>query len=776
MFLRPNAMTRTAAGAGLLALIFSAFAQPQVTTYHNDNLRTGLNSLETILAPGNVNPAKFGLMFTLPVDGQVYAQPLYLPRVYIPGKGVHNVLYVATEHNSVYAFDADTNAGLNVNPLWHVNFGASVPNWEVSSGDINPEIGITSTPVIHTTRTGLTLLYVVSKTKSFDSQNNPVYTQRVHAISVQTGAEQLGGPLVISGQVPGTGDGSVGGTVVFNPLIQHNRPALLIVPTAGQDATLYVGFASHGDQGLYHGWLFAFDADKLKQIGYMNTTPNALTDPSGYPIAAGGIWQSGGGIASDGSSIYFATGNGTFDPTTSAYGDSIVRIAKGKFTVTDFFTPAEQYALDDSDNDLGSGGVMLLPASASGKLKMNLLVQAGKEGSIYLLNTANLGQYNSTDNVHQELPSTIGGVWGAPAYFNKTIYFGPAGTSIVAFSIKDGLFTSNQPTSSTVQGFGFPGPTPSISADGVSNGIVWAIQADDYGNGPATLHAYEAGNLGVELYNSGMAAGNRDTMDGAVKFTTPTIVNGKVYAGCASSVCVFGHGQWPATPKMTPAQGNYTNSVKVTLENMTPRTLPQIRYTTDGTTPNSTSPLYTKPLVFTSNVVLTARAFFPGLGASAAVQNTYLINAVVGAGSGLFGSYYNNAQTPPFGTPTWTEVDPTINFNWNGNSPAPNVLGTNWAGEWTGQIQALTTGTYTITTQSDDGVQVTINGNMLINDYTYHAPTYDSGTIDFVAGQKYNIDIKYFQGGGGSLLMLYWTIPGLPMQIVPQSQLYPSTG
>ena len=773
MFLRSNTVFRAGVGLAFALLTHCCFAQAQVTTYHNDNLRTGLNSLETILTPGNVNPAKFGLLFSLPVDGQVYAQPLYLPRVYVPGRGTHNVLYVATEHNSVYAFDADSNTGANAKPLWHVNFGPSVPNGDTGTGDINPEIGITSTPVIHTIRTGLPLLYVVSKTKTLDNQGNPIYTQQLHAISVETGAEELHGPITISGQVPGTGDGSSGGIVAFNPLIQHTRPALLIVPTPGEDSTLYVAYASHGDNGPYHGWLFEFDADKLKPLGLMNTTPNALTDPSGYPLAAGGIWQGGGGLASDGKSVYFATGNGTFDPTTGAYGDSIIRIANKTFTVADFFTPAEQLSLDDSDADLGSGGVMLLPPTASGTSKKTFLVQSGKEGSIYLLDTSNLGQYNSTDNVHQELPQTIGGIWGAPAYFNKTVYFGPVYSPLVAFPIKNGLFTSTSPTASTVTQFQYPGPTPSISANGTSNGIVWAIQTDNYGSGgPAILHAYEAGNVANELYNSS-ETGGRDTLDGAVKFTTPTIVNGKVYAGCNSSVCVFGHGSWAATPKVTPSSGSFANSVKVTMTDSTPRA--QIRYTTDGSTPTATSTLYTKPITLTTSATLSARAFLTGSGASAIVQNNYLISPVTGTGTGLFGGYYNNSQDAS-GTPTASEIDPTINFNWNGNSPITGVAGTNWAGEWTGQIQAMTTGTYTLTTNSDDGVELFINGQMIISDYTYHGPTYDSATIDFVAGQMYTIEIKYFQGGGGSLLQLFWAAPGLPMQIVPTTQLYPASG
>jgi len=773
MFLRPHVAIRAVASVCLAALSSAGFAQQQVTTYHNDNLRTGLNSNERILTPATVSSSKFGLLFDLPVDGQVYAQPLYLPRVYVAGKGVHNVLYVATEHNSVYAFDADSNTGSNAKPLWHVNFGASVPSGgqDIGSWDINPEVGITGTPVIHTTRSGQTLLYVVSKTKSLDSQQNPIYTQKLHAISVASGVEQLGGPIVISGSVPGNGDASVGGTVTFDPFLHHNRPGLLIVPSTNSDSTLYVGFASHGDYGPYHGWLFAYDADKLKPVGLMNTTANGLTDPSGYPIAAGGIWQSGGALASDGTSIYFATGNGTFDPATGSYGDAIVRIKNKTNTVADFFAPAEQLYLDDTDNDLGSGAVMLLPAAAGGTSKLNLLVQAGKGGSLYLLNTANLGGYNATDNVHQELPGVMPGIWGAPAYFNKNIYYGPQASNLLAFQIKNGKFVSTGPVNQSKTWFNYPGPTPSVSSNGLSDGIVWAIQADAYGNGPAVLHAYDATNLSDEFYNSGNTSG-RDTLDTAVKFTTPTITNGKVYVGCNSSVGVFGIGTWAATPTIAPASGLYANSVTVKLADSTPAS--KIHYTTDGTVPTESSPTYTKPLTFTSSVTVSARAFVNNGSPSLTATANYLINGVIGNGTGLFGAYYDGLQDPA-GTPTATELDPQIDFTWNGYSPIAGVAGSNWAGQWTGQIQAMTTGTYTLKTLSDDGVRVFIDGNMIIDDYTNHAPTYDYGTYNFVAGQKYNITIKYFQGSGGSVLQLFWAAPGIPYQLVPTSQLYPGS-
>jgi PA14 domain/Chitobiase/beta-hexosaminidase C-terminal domain len=760
---------RLGAGIGVVGTFAGAYGQHQVTTYHNDNARTGLNSAESLLTPLNVNPKTFGLLFKLPVDGQVYAQPLYLQRLAIPGKGTHNVVFVATEHNSVYAFDADNQTGTNSVPLWQVNLGPSFSNGDTGSWDINPEIGITSTPVISTLGIPSTTptLYVVSKTKVSGN-----YFLQVHALDATTGKDLSFSPVTIQGSVPGTGEGSVKGVLTFNPLIQNSRAALLLIPpnSTTKTPTLHVTLASHGDNGPYHGWDFIYDASNLTLQGIVNTTPNALNDKSGYPIAAGGIWQSGFGPASDGSNIFYATGNGWFDPKTKAYGDSIVRLQNRGTSVADYFTPSNQLQLDDSDADLGSGGVLLLPQVVGTTKVRNLLVQCGKEGTVYLLNTTNLGKYGATDNVIAELPHAIGGVWGGPAYWNGNIYYGPSNWPLVSIPVKNAGFPSGV-VSQSPTGYGYPGPTPSVSSYGNTNGIVWAIQGDGAENGgPAYLHAYDATNLAVELYSSA-ATQNRDALDGAIKFSVPTIVNGKVYVGTASSVGVFGLGKWAETPVISKDSGPYPSAITVTATDATKGAT--IYYTTDGTVPTTTSLKYTKPITVSSSVTLKFRAIATDYGSSAIVQRDYLIGASVGTGTGLTGNYFDGQQLNPTGTPTASEIDPTINFTWNGNSPIKGVQGSNWAADWTGQIQALTTGTYTITTNSDDGVQVYIDGVKIIDDYGYHAPTFDSGTVQFVAGRKYKIEIKYFQGGGGANLNLYWQSKGLPQQIIQTSQLYP---
>ena len=769
----------------LACLCATVMSQTWVTTYHNDIGRTGLNSTEQILKPSNVTQNTFGLLYNLPVDGQVYAQPLYVPNVSIPKKGYHNVLFVCTQHNSVYAFDADSNLGINAQPLWQVNFGPSVPNGDTGSWDIYPEIGITSTPAIGPASYGNPnpVLFVVSKVKTNDGN----YVQKLHALDITNGAESLKGPVTIQGSVKGTGDASVNGVVTFNPLIQHCRAALLLVPPqttfsnfavkhsdlAMRSGTLYVAFASHGDNGPYHGWLFAYDASTLQMLGVLNTTANGQTDPSGYPIAAGGIWQGGAGPASDGTSIYFSTGNGKFDPATGSFGDSILRIPNRQFSVADWFAPANQLNLDDYDADLGSGGVMLLPTSAGSSKTPGLMVHSGKEGTIYLLDRSNLGGYGSSDSIVQELPYVMGGIWGAPAYYNGNVYYGPCYSGLVAFPIKNGMFTSTSPVSSSNAYFGYPGPTPSISSWGNTNGIVWAIQTDGYGNGsPAVLHAFDASNLGVELYSSANTSG-RDVLGGAVKFAVPTIANGKVYVGADHSVGVFGAGKWVATPSVTPAGGTYLSPVNVTVTDTTPNST--IYYTVDGSTPTQNSTKYTGAVTISTSCAFKARAFATGYGPSAVVENDYLVNPVIGNGTGLLGNYFANSQDPS-GAPTASEIDSLINFNWNGGSPIGGVDGSNWAGEWKGQVQAMTTGTYTFYTNSDDGVRLWVNGQLVIDNYTYHAPTMDQGTINLVAGQKYSIDIKFFQGGGGSVLQLFWSAPGFGQQLVPTSQLYPAGG
>jgi len=506
-----------------------------VFTHHNDNARTGQNLNETALTPALVNISTFGKKFSVSVDGQIYAQPLYVPNVAIAGKGTHNVVFVATEHDTVYAWDADNNTGANALPLWQasmldaVHHGATVGETTVSSadvscGDLSPEIGITSTPVIDpSTNT----LYAEAKSKLKDG----TFIHRLHALDITSGNEMAGSPVAIAASVPGTGDGSSGGTIVFNSLRQLNRPGLLLV-----NGLVFLAYASHCDNGPYHGWILAYDAATLTQKSVFNTTPNG---------GLGGIWMSGAGLAADDQAIIFtATGNGTFDTTGTVvdFGDTIFKVSvnSGPLVLTDYFTPFNQASLSAADQDLGSGGVLLLPDQPGGHA--HLLVQSGKAGTIYLIDRDQMTAGNlhfcsgcaSDTQIVQEMPSANTGTLSSPAYWNGFLYFCGQNSSPQQFVLSNGLVTG--PTSIANYGsFGYPGATPAVSANGGSNAIVWFIESN-----LSALHAFDAASLATELYNTNQAAGNRDKLDSVVKFSVPTIANGKVYIGTKTGLYVYG--------------------------------------------------------------------------------------------------------------------------------------------------------------------------------------------------------------------------------------------
>ena len=516
------------------AFLFLAHAQVSVTTSRNDNNRDGQNLSETILTPDNVNVASFGKLFAQTVDGWVYAQPLYVPNVTIPGLGIHNVVYVATEHDSVYAFDADDNKGLNTSPLWRRSFISpkngitTISNADVNCNDIYPEIGVTSTPVIDTT-TGT--MYLIALTKA-----NGNFIQRLHALDITTGKERTGSPVVIQAKVKGNGEGSVNGMISFDPLQEGQRPGLLL-----QNGSVYIGWASHCDNVPYHGWVMSYDETTLKQIAVWNSTPNG---------GQGGVWQSGTGLSADSDfNLFFALGNGTYDGLKGGedFSDTVVKLAPpadNRFQLADWFTPYNQLKLGDHDGDVGSGGSLLLPDQGTNAPHQHLLVQVGKQGSIYLIDRDKMGHYNSHSNrqIVQDMENAIGGLWGTPAWWNNNLYFGGTNDNLrqYTFDTTTGLL-SNGAVSLSSTYFEFPGPTPSISANGDTNAIVWAVQTDTYEKKtvPATLHAYDATNIGTELYNSGQN-GSRDSPGRAVKFSVPTVANGKVYVPAVEQLTVYG--------------------------------------------------------------------------------------------------------------------------------------------------------------------------------------------------------------------------------------------
>ncbi len=514
-------------------LLGFATGQATVATYHNDKARTGNNLLETILTTGNVNPSTFGKLFSQFVDGYIYAQPLYVPNVSITGIGTHNVVYVATMNDSVYAFDADRKSGSNAQPLWHVSFinpkggVTTVPATEVNCNDLfSPKIGIVGTPVIDTT--GGTL-YVIARTKEKGQ-----YYQRLHALDIKSGAEKFGGPVFIQASVSGSGSGSQHGTISFDPKIQNQRSALLF-----QNGMVYIAWGSHCDSGNYHGWLMAYDHTSLAQKGVWVATPNGNE---------GAIWESGSGPAGDAAqNTYFAVGNGAFDANTAGtdYGQSIVRLAppsSGTFTLSDYFTPYNGPNLNVGDFDIGSGGAMLLPDQLKGP-HLHLLVQGDKVGNIYLIDRDNMGHYNALNNnqIVQCLGGAELGMWASPTWWNNRVYFGASGDTLKAFGLNTntGLLTTT-PTSQTTRAFAYPGTTTSASANQDSNAIVWALDTSTYKNtAGAVLYAFDATNLATELYSSSQRFA-RDNPGAAVKFSVPTVANGKVYVGTQTKLSVYG--------------------------------------------------------------------------------------------------------------------------------------------------------------------------------------------------------------------------------------------
>lgn len=507
---------RTAASllaAYFLLAVAAGFGQVNVTTQHNDTMRTGQNLSETILTPANVHVNNFGRLFTQHIKGQVYAQPLYLSNVSIPNQGTHNVVYVVTELDQIYAFDADSNQGSNALPLWQTSLTnpakgvTAVPASDEGCTDLTPWIGITGTPVIDPT-TGT--IYLVANTKE-----NGAYYQRLHALDVATGKEKFGGPVAIQATL---------GQMTFNPQYQNQRPGLLLI-----NGSVYIAWASHCDYGPYTGWVMAFSASTLKP---------EIVFPTNTDYNLGGIWMAGSGPAADSAgNIYVATGNGNFTGSLD-YGDTILKLlpSGSSMTVEDYFTPDNQAYLSNYDLDLGSGGVLLLPDQPGSH--PYLLVESGKEGTIYLADRTDMGKFSPKSNNNlQTLYYTIGGMWSMPAYWNEYVYFWGAYDYIKAFGLSNGLLYSSPSSQGSTQ-VAFPGATPSISANGNANAIVWAIQSDAYGSGAAVLHAYDATNLATELYNS--SQNSSDTPGIAVKFTVPTIANGKVYVGAQNALSVFG--------------------------------------------------------------------------------------------------------------------------------------------------------------------------------------------------------------------------------------------
>jgi hypothetical protein len=526
----PRLLARTSFFAALLLIASPcSFGQINVLTYHNDLARTGRNLNETVLTPLNVKSSTFGKLVNVPVDGKVDAQPLVVSSLAIPGKGTRNVVFVVTEHDSVYALDATAGS-----LLWKVTLlkAGETPSDARNSDQVTPEIGITSTPVIDLTAGPHGTLYAVAMSKNAAG----AYFHRLHAIDITTGAEQFGGPVTITGTYPGTGDGHVGGGMVsFDPKQYKARAGLLL-----SKGIVYVSFSSHGDHRPYNGWVMGYDRLTLAPRGIFNFAPNG---------SGASIWSGGGGPSADAAgNLYFSVANGTFDttldskgfPSRDDYGNAFVKLlpSAGVLSPVDYWTMFNTVAESAIDDDLGSGGIMLLPdlKDASGKTR-HLATGAGKDQNVYLVDRDNMGKFNASNNsnIYQVLNTALGGgEFQMPAWFNGHVYYGAINDVIRAFPVTSARLAPS-PSSTSPTALSYPGAAPSISANGTSNALLWAVESKN----PAILHAYDANNLGNELYTS-KQAGNRDNFGDANKFITPTVANGKVYVGTPNSLAIFG--------------------------------------------------------------------------------------------------------------------------------------------------------------------------------------------------------------------------------------------
>ena len=631
---QPMGFNRLLAFALICAPFTSLVAQSPtpvpVPTWRYDLTHAGQNTQETALTPANVNTQSFGKLFSLPVDSTVYAQPLYIPGLKMSDGIVHNVLFVATENDSVYAFDADSKSGANAKPIWQVSlltaaYGAgagatAVPYQDTGSPDVAPTVGITGTPAINS---ATNTMYLVANTKE-----NGVYFSRLHAINIINGAEQPNSPVNITATAAGTGAGSSGGQITFSPLWENQRAALNYY-----NGYVYFAYAAHGDLNNWHGWLFAYNATTLQQSAALCLTPNDI---------GGGIWGSGGGMPIDtnisGGRMFVVTGNGArsnppFNASTD-FGQSVIafNLANGALTPTDSWTSFNYQTLNTQDWDQAGGTALMLPDQPGAHPHM--LITAGKEGRITVLNRDSLGGLASSSNTNalQDITGVVPqgeGFWSSATYWNGNVYLWSGGENpgtpnvAMLFKINNGVM-STKPDSESTFTSSYPGVTLSISSNGTQDGIAWAVRADQFNtNGPAVLYAFNATDLSDVYYESDTNA-TRDSAGPANRFSVPVITNGKVYVAAHGEVDVYGllnAATSAAAPVINPNGGTFSASQSVQISSSTPSS--SIFYTVDGSTPTPTSTQYTAPITISTNTTIKAIASAPGYSPSSVASATF---------------------------------------------------------------------------------------------------------------------------------------------------------
>lgn len=681
---KPLVLTCICIGTSISATPSAIVAQTPtpvtVPTWRYDLTHAGQNTRETVLNPSNVNSNSFGKLFALPVDSTVYAQPLYVPGLKMSDGQTHNVLFVATENDSIYAFDADSNGGANAHPIWQISlltsaYGAAsgavaVPWQDNGSPDVAPTVGITGTPAIDT---ATNTMFVVGSTKE-----NGAYYSRLHAINIITGKEQPNSPVNITATVAGTGNGSSGGQLAFSALWENQRPALNFY-----NGYVYIGFASHGDNGPWHGWLFAYNATTLQQTSALCLSPNGI---------GAGVWAAGAGLPIDttisGGRMYIVTGNGTRTSTppfnaSSAYGESVVafNIANGKLTPVDIFTPFNFQLLNDKDWDQGSGGLLMAPDQPGSH--PHLLITAGKEGRILVLNRDNLGGYvagstystNALQDISNVIPQAKG-FWSTPAYWNGNVYMWAENNVPMLFKLNGGVLDS-QPDSQSPITTAYPDATFSVSSDGNQNGIAWAVRADQFNTkGPGVLYAWEANDLTSTIYQSDTNP-SRDNVGPANRFSIPVVTNGKVYVAAQKEVDVYGllNGQ-PTTsaPVISPNGGTFTTAQSVNLSSSTSSAA--IYYTLDGSTPTPASTEYTGPITISTATTVKAIASAPGFLQSSVSTAAFTFSTQTAAVSiSPAGGTYGSAQTV-----TMSDVDANAKIYYTTDGSNPSASSTLYTG------------------------------------------------------------------------------------------------